>query len=420
MAVGNHRRGVVLGDARELRDHFGSLRPKPEAIITSPPYLDIQDYRVAGQIGFRQSDEEYLNDMRRVFEACAEITTDDAAMWLVVGKVRRSGELIQLPAMLAQCARSAGWIQREQITWEKGKSLPWTKRGEFRDVTEQALLLSKTDQFRFDVQGLLSPEPSSIWWRRYPERYSPAGRLPTNLWSIPIPTQGSWRDGPNHLCPFPHELTYRMMSLITAPGDAVVDPFAGVGSVPAMANVTGRNGYGIELNDDYVARYTATREATRGWFRERSVRNEREARRRREFSRLIVELRLLKYARLAGNHLVKQGLAIAWLRVRKRRRVAAEPFKIVVADFEIAVTGEQDHRIVVKIAQAIAGKAPLSKFGIEPHFVVTTANNTPRRGYWYAGGKFWLAPLAAPPNGSGPHVVAHFRPNVEDFEEPRQ
>lgn len=419
MVVGNQRPGVVLGDVRELRDHFGSLWPKPEAIITSPPYLNLQDYGVAGQIGCGQSDEEYLNDMRGVFEACAEISTDDAAMWLVVGMVRRSGELIQLPALLAQCARSAGWVQREEVTWEKGKSLPWTKRGEFRDVTEQALLFSKTEQFRFNVHELLSPEPRSTWWRRYPERYSPSGRLPTNLWSIPIPTQGSWRDGPNHVCPFPHELTYRMVSLITAPGGTVVDPFAGVGSVPAMANVIGRKGYGVELNDGYVARYADTLEATRDWFKERSARNEGEAHRRREFRRLIVELRLLKYARLVGNRLVKQGLSIAWLRVRKRRRAAAEPFKIVVADFEIAVTSEHDHGMVVQTARAIARKAPLSKFGIEAHFVVTAANGTSRRGHWYEGGKFWLTPVTTPPIGTGPHVVAHFRPNVEDFEEPR-
>ncbi len=409
--------GVLLGDARRLREYFGSLRPQPRTVITSPPYLDLQDYRVAGQIGFGQSQEEYLNDLRDVFQACAEITTEDATMWLVVGAVRRNAELVQLPALLAQCAHAAGWIQREQVTWEKGKSLPWTKHGELRDVTEQALLLSKTKCFRFDLDQLLSSEPSSVWWRRYPERYSPAGRRPTNLWSIPIPTQGSWRDGPNHACPFPQELTYRMLALVTAAGDAVLDPFAGVGSVPAMANAMGRAGYGLEICERYVAAYPATLRTAQHWLKKRHADNRQDRERRAEFSRVIIQLRLLKYARLVASHLRKRGNSVVWLRVRRRPTTPSEPFKIVVADFDIVVEdGEPDPQIV-DAATAAATKRPLSKFGIQPHFRISRASDAVRSGYWYRGGKFWLTPTRTPPGGDGPHVVASFWPNADGLGE---
>ena len=96
-------------------------------------------------------------------------------MWLVVGAVRRDGRLIQLPEALTRLAAEIGWIPREQITWAKGKSLPWARFGEFRDVTEQIILLSKSGEFLFNLTHLSSPDPTSVWWRRYPERYSPSG-----------------------------------------------------------------------------------------------------------------------------------------------------------------------------------------------------------------------------------------------------
>ena len=200
------------------------------------------------------------------FSYCWDLSTDDATMWLVVGALRRSGRLIQLPEMLTSLASEAGWIPREQVTWAKGKSLPWARPGEFRDVTEQAILLSKTDSFLFNLDDLFSPDPTSSWWQRYPERYSPVGRRPTNLWDIPIPTQGSWKQGPSHLCPFPHELTFRMISLTSEPGDAILDPFAGIGSVPAMADAMGRFGFGVEIAQRYVDRFPITLQQTQDWF----------------------------------------------------------------------------------------------------------------------------------------------------------
>ena len=226
------QRGLNIEDAQELL-HIWKGLPPPRSIITSPPYLDMHNYGNASQIGIRgQSVEDYLIQMSSLFGACYNLASVDATFWLVAGAVRRDGRLIPLPDRLATCAEETGWTLREVITWDKQKALPWTHHGELRDVTEQVLLFSKGEDYRFDPNDLRSPIPNSTWWRRYPERYSPFGAMPTNLWSIPIPTQGSWAGIRTHFCPFPEELTYRMLSLTTAAGDVVLDPLAGVGSVP--------------------------------------------------------------------------------------------------------------------------------------------------------------------------------------------
>ena len=290
------RPGLNIADALLLKDLWRD-RPAPNCVITSPPYLDMQDYGNTSQIGVRgQELSDYLSQMTQLFRDCHKITTDDATFWLVAGSVRRTGRLIPLPDRLITAAETAGWTLRESITWDKQKALPWTHHGELRDVTEQVLLFSKSETFRFDATTLRSPIPNSIWWRRYPERYSPEGRMPTNLWSIPIPTQGSWSGVRSHLCPFPEELTYRLLSLTTGVGDIILDPMAGIGSVPAMAEAMGRVGYGLELTAEYTQQYERTAKSAQDFL----LRIEDDVRRRSQFRRAIVELRLLKFAKTLG------------------------------------------------------------------------------------------------------------------------
>lgn len=54
-----------------------------------------------------------------------------------------------------------------------------------------------------------------------------------------------------HICPLQLEVIQRCIELWTNPGDIVLDPFAGIGSVPYVAVTMGRRGIGIELKDSY-------------------------------------------------------------------------------------------------------------------------------------------------------------------------
>ena len=405
---------MICGDARELETLVPFENQRARSIVTSPPYLDTQNYRVAGQIGFGQPHGEYLADLRSVFAQCWELSTDDATMWLVVGALRRSGRLIQLPEVLTSVASEVGWIPREQVTWAKGKSLPWARPGEFRDVTEQAILLSKTDLFLFNLDGLLSPDPTSSWWQRYPERYSPVGRRPTNLWNIPIPTQGSWKEGPVHLCPFPYELTFRMVSLTSEPGDIVLDPFAGIGSVPAMADVMGRMGFGVEIAQRYVDRFPVTLQQSRDWFIRRKREIEDSKSRQKIFYDTIVELRLLKFGNLLGKRLVEAGFPIEWVHVINTAAKPEVKHKIATGTFEVKVGDlELDVRII-DLLNEIGKQRPLSKFGVQPLFQVTDSERPIPPQYWYRNGRFWAEPELTRPVESGPHLTSDFRPRVQE------
>ena len=54
-----------------------------------------------------------------------------------------------------------------------------------------------------------------------------------------------------HVCPFPLDIPRRLIVRYTNPGDVVLDPFNGLGTVPYVALQEGRQCIGIELNPDY-------------------------------------------------------------------------------------------------------------------------------------------------------------------------
>lgn len=94
------------------------------------------------------------------------------------------------------------------------------------------------------------------------------GKLPTsfmllqpqswddNVWSDVtrmLTLNGSqWSKGKEmHLCPLQFDIVDRTITQFSNPGDVVLDPFSGIGTVPFRAIKLGRYGYGIELNPSY-------------------------------------------------------------------------------------------------------------------------------------------------------------------------
>jgi DNA modification methylase len=55
----------------------------------------------------------------------------------------------------------------------------------------------------------------------------------------------------NHLCPLPLDIVERTINLYSNEGDLVLDPFAGLFTVPYLAVKMNRYGYGVELSGDY-------------------------------------------------------------------------------------------------------------------------------------------------------------------------
>ena len=54
-----------------------------------------------------------------------------------------------------------------------------------------------------------------------------------------------------HKCPFPVEIPMRLIKLLSFVGDAVLDPFNGIGTTAVACRESNRRYIGIEINPDY-------------------------------------------------------------------------------------------------------------------------------------------------------------------------
>ena len=69
-------------------------------------------------------------------------------------------------------------------------------------------------------------------------------------WEINQVKNVSKKENP-HPCPIPYELAKRIILITTKPGDLVIDPFAGGGTVLKAAKDTRRNWLGFEIDKEY-------------------------------------------------------------------------------------------------------------------------------------------------------------------------
>jgi 16S rRNA G966 N2-methylase RsmD len=112
------------------------------------------------------------------------------------------------------------------------------------------------DEGKLPVDFMLLQPPS---W--HPEVWTDVARMRT------LNTMQAQRAKEQHLCPLPFDIAERLIRRYSNEGDVVLDPFAGLGTVPLEAVRLGRQGVGIELNPGYFAdavRYVEAEERKQG------------------------------------------------------------------------------------------------------------------------------------------------------------
>jgi DNA modification methylase len=371
---------VHQGDARELdqllRGRSSAGKPLLTLTVTSPPYGDLKDYGDEAQIGHGQSYPEYLNEMSRIFSSLYSHTRDDGSLWLIadtyVAKGRAPRALRPLPFDLATAAEDAGWTLRDVIIWHKDRTLPWSNGTRLRNAFEYVLLLVRGPRPKYRLERLREHGEQKPWFVRFPERYSPHGQAPSNVWQIPIPMQGAWGGGElDHACPLPAELVERLILLSSDEGDVVIDPFAGSGVVVAEAERLGRRGVGLELIERHVEEFN------------RIVRPEILARKPREdgesangngngngaSTQLLIDLRMLKLAVVLMRGVARRRGSIAWPLGALVLPAGGPPppgrHARARIQFLTEGAGASERRAYADSVRELVARPPASKFGIE-------------------------------------------------------
>ena len=252
------RSAVVTGDALKvllsLPDGF------VRTVVTSPPYWSLRDYTIPGQLGLEDDPDEYVASLVRVFDEVRRVLADDGSMWLNIGDSYTSGgrtwrapdkknpvramstrpptpkglkpkELVGIPWRLAFALQESGWYLREDVIWRKPNAMPESVKDRPTRSHEYLFFLTKSERYYYDSTAVREEN----------------GRQLRSVWDIntvPFPEA--------HFATFPPKLVEPCLLLSSKPGDVVLDPFLGSGTVATVAIEQSRAFLGIELNPEYV------------------------------------------------------------------------------------------------------------------------------------------------------------------------
>ena len=173
---------LILGDAiQQLRTIEAESN---HTCVTSPPYFNLRDYGVAGQIGMEETPEEFVDKLVSVFREVRRVLRPDGTLWVNIGDsyATRSGaqpptntrnscghtrkmvpsgykykDLIGVPWLLAFALRTDGWYLRQDIIWNKTNGMPESVRDRCTKSHEYIFLLSKSPRYYFDAAAISEP-----------------------------------------------------------------------------------------------------------------------------------------------------------------------------------------------------------------------------------------------------------------------
>ena len=231
-----------------------------QCCVTSPPYWSLRDYSIPGQIGLEASVDQFVHRLTQCFTEVKRVLKDDGVLWLNIGDAYTSGDrayrapdrknpvramtyrpdtpeglkakdLIGIPWKLAFALQADGWYLRADVIWHKPNCMPESVKDRPTRSHEYMFLLSKSERYYYNHEAVREEN----------------GRNRRSVWSVPTqPFEGA------HFATFPPALIEPCVLAGSRPGDFVLDPFFGSGTVGVVCGALGRRFVGIELNPEYV------------------------------------------------------------------------------------------------------------------------------------------------------------------------
>ena len=74
---------ILQGDTLEILKNIPSN--SIDMCITSPPYYNLRDYEIDGQIGMEENYEDYLNKLKLIFNEVKRVIKPKGSCWVNIG-----------------------------------------------------------------------------------------------------------------------------------------------------------------------------------------------------------------------------------------------------------------------------------------------------------------------------------------------
>jgi len=217
-------------------------------IVTSPPYNLGKAYEK------RRSLAEYVDEQTKVIAQCVRLLHPEGSLCWQVGNHVHNGEIFPLDMVLYPVFMAHGLKLRNRIIWHFEHGLHCKNRLSGRH--ESILWFSKNDSYTFNLDPIRVPSkyPNKKYFKGEKAGQlsgNPLGKNPGDVWIFPN-VKHNHVEKTIHPCQFPVELVERLVLALTDSGDAVFDPYMGVGTSVIAALKHGRVGYGCDIEKKYV------------------------------------------------------------------------------------------------------------------------------------------------------------------------
>jgi site-specific DNA-methyltransferase (adenine-specific) len=236
-----------------------------QCAITSPPYWGLRDYGMDEQIGLETSLPQFINHLVAVFNEVKRVLRDDGTFWLNIGDGYTSGnrgyrgndkknparamslrpntpegmkpkDLQGIPWRLVFALQDDGWYLRSDIIWNKPNAMPESVKDRPTRSHEYMFMLTKSEQYYYDYEASQEMGLNGNYRNR------------RSVWDI-----NTQAFPEAHFATFPPKLVEPCVLISSTPGDFILDPFFGSGTVGVVCLQHERQYVGLELNPEYVA-----------------------------------------------------------------------------------------------------------------------------------------------------------------------
>lgn len=298
---------IYCGDSLEILktwpDEFVDM------VLTSPPYFNLRDYLVEGQIGLEKTWQEYVGKLIEVFNEVKRVLKPAGTCFVNLadsfngnkkGNTNLKWEkintesfekkkqemceksLMMIPERFAISMIDNDWILRNKLVWIKPNAMPESVQDRWKKAHEYIFFFTKNKNYHFDLDAIRTPHkqvsikraefeqdrnalglnPNSMGKKyldnkRYmgmPARMvklNPLGACPPDYFLVN--TNCSESDGSDeHYATYPQKLLWPLVKAGCPAGGIILDPFMGAGTTALVAKNLGRNYVGIELNPAYI------------------------------------------------------------------------------------------------------------------------------------------------------------------------
>lgn len=141
---------IANGDCVELMKHLPDSCV--DVCITSPPYFNLRDYGVNGQIGMEYDPDAYIDNLMAVFNEVRRILKDDGSCWVNIDDVYSEQSLLCIPDRFKIRMTDSGWICRNEIIWHKPNAMPSSAKTRFNTDFEKMFFFTKKKKYFFNTQ----------------------------------------------------------------------------------------------------------------------------------------------------------------------------------------------------------------------------------------------------------------------------